>query len=62
MNFRRKTTTTSETCFGRRGGYRNFRALVTIRRVLELWYDFEAKATKRAVREWCEFNGIEVID
>src|SRR5436309_3442566 len=40
--------------FGRRGAYRNFRALVSKRRVLERWYDFEAKATKRAVREWCE--------
>jgi hypothetical protein len=48
--------------FGRRGAYRNFRALVTKRRVLERWYDFELKATKRAVREWCELNEIEIID
>ncbi len=48
--------------FGRRGAYRNFRALVTKRSVLERWYDFESKATKRAVREWCEFNEIEVTD
>jgi hypothetical protein len=46
--------------FGRRGAYRNFRALVTKRRVLERWYDFESKATERAVREWCELNEIEV--
>src|SRR5258707_11750863 len=32
--------------FGKRGAYRNFRALVTRRRVLERWYDFESKATK----------------
>jgi hypothetical protein len=48
--------------FSRRGAYRNFRALVTQRRVLERWYDFESEATKRAVREWCELNEIEVTD
>jgi hypothetical protein len=48
--------------FGRRGAYRNFRALVTKRRVLERWYDFESKATKRSVREWCELNEIELTD
>jgi hypothetical protein len=48
--------------FGRRGAYRNFRALVTKRRVLERWYDFESKAPERAVREWYEFNEIEVTD
>jgi hypothetical protein len=48
--------------FGRRGAYRNFRALVTKIRVLERWYDFESKATKRAVREWCELNEIELTD
>jgi len=48
--------------FGRRGAYRNFRALVTKSRVLERWYDFESKATKCAVREWCELNEIEIID
>jgi hypothetical protein len=48
--------------FGRRGAYRNFRTLVTRRRVLERWYDFEAKATERAIREWCELNEIEVTD
>jgi hypothetical protein len=48
--------------FGRRGGYRNFRAPVTKRRVLERWYDFESKATKRAMREWCELNEIEITD
>jgi hypothetical protein len=28
----------------------------------ERWYDFESKATKRAVREWCELNEIEITD
>jgi hypothetical protein len=30
--------------------------------VLERWYDFEAKATERALREWCELNSIELAD
>ena len=48
--------------FSRRGAYRKFRALVIRRNVLERWYDFESKATERALREWCEFNSIEVAD
>jgi hypothetical protein len=30
--------------------------------VLERWYDFESKATKRALREWCAFNSMELAD
>ncbi len=48
--------------FGRRGAYRNFRQLVTRRRVLDQWYAFEEQATKRALREWCELNSIPVAD
>ena len=46
--------------FSRSGAYRNFRALITRRKVLDRWYEFEAKATERALREWCEDNLIEV--
>ena len=38
--------------FSRRGAYRNFRALVTRRQVLDRWYDFQSQATRRAVRTW----------
>jgi hypothetical protein len=48
--------------FDKRGAYRKFRALVTRRNVLELWYAFEAKATERALRDWCELNSIVVTD
>jgi hypothetical protein len=48
--------------FSRRGAYRNFRALVTRRNVLDRWYAFEAKATERALREWCELNSVELAD
>jgi hypothetical protein len=46
--------------FGRKGAYQKFRSLVTRRNVLEHWYDFESKATERALREWCAFNSIEL--
>jgi hypothetical protein len=48
--------------FSKRGAYRKFRALVIQRDVLQRWYDFEAKATERALREWCEANSIELVD
>ena len=46
--------------FSKRGAYKKFRALVTRRNVLDHWYDFESKATERALRGWCEFNSIEL--
>ncbi len=48
--------------FSKRGAYKKFRALLIRRNVLERWYDFESTATERALREWCEFNSIEVTD
>jgi hypothetical protein len=46
--------------FSKRGAYKNFRALLIRRNVLDRWYDFESKAEERALREWCEFNSIEI--
>jgi hypothetical protein len=46
--------------FSKRGAYKNFRSLLIRRNVLDSWYDFESKATERALREWCELNSIEV--
>ena len=48
--------------FSRSGAYSKFKALLTRRRALERWHDFEAKATERALREWCEENSIELAD
>ena len=48
--------------FGRRGAYARFKDLLARRRVLEQWYDFEKKATVRALREWCELNSVELAD
>jgi hypothetical protein len=46
--------------FSKRHAYRNFRALLLQRRTLERWYEFESKATKQALRDWCEQNSIEI--
>jgi hypothetical protein len=48
--------------FSKKKGYAKFRALLIRRNVLERWYDFESKATERALREWCAFNAIELAD
>ena len=48
--------------FHRRGAYAGFKSLLARRGVLEQWYDFEEKATVRALREWCELNSIALSD
>jgi len=48
--------------FDRRGAYGRFKQLLIQRRALEQWYDFEQKATERALREWCELNSIVLAD
>jgi hypothetical protein len=30
--------------------------------MLDQWYEFEAKATERALREWCEVESIDLAD
>ena len=46
--------------FSRRGAYQNFRALLTRRKALDRWYEHEANATRKALRDWCGLNEIEV--
>lgn len=48
--------------FGKRGAYRQFRALLARRNAVDRWYEFESKATERALRDWCELNSIIVVD
>jgi hypothetical protein len=37
-----------------------YRALLARRNAVD-WYEFESKATERALRNWCELNSITVI-
>jgi hypothetical protein len=46
--------------FSRRGGYARFKDLLHRKKALDQWYAFEAKATDKALREWCEENGIAI--
>lgn len=48
--------------FSKRGAYSKFRVLLARRKAVDRWHDFEAKATERALREWCELNSIAVVD
>ena len=48
--------------FSSRGAYASFKRLLTRRRALEQWYEFEDKATEKALREWCERNSIDLTD
>jgi hypothetical protein len=48
--------------FGHRGAYANFKDLLQRNNALERWRAFEAEATEKALREWCEFNDIVIDD
>jgi hypothetical protein len=48
--------------FDKRGAYSRFKELLVRRDALQRWYDFESKATERALREWCEANEIALAD
>ena len=48
--------------FGKRGAYAKFNALLARRNAIDRWHDFEAKATERALRDWCERNDIAPAD
>ena len=46
--------------FEKRGAYARFRDILQRKNALDRWYDFEAKATEKALREWCELNEIAI--
>lgn len=48
--------------FRRRGAYGRFKALLEHRGKLEEWHEFELQHQRRALREWCEENDIELED
>lgn len=48
--------------FAQKGAYARFKGLLERRGALDKWYAFEAKAEERALRAWCEVNGIELAD
>lgn len=48
--------------FNRRGAYRNFKALLIRRNARDRWYEYEAEATEKALRDWCRLNEIGLTD
>ena len=46
--------------FSRKGAYRRFKDFLIRVGALERWYAYENEAKEKALREWCEVNGIEV--
>jgi hypothetical protein len=48
--------------FSKRGAYARFKDLLERKGALQEWYDFENKTQKKAIRDWCEKNSIEVSD
>ena len=48
--------------FQRPGAYARFKDLLDIRGTLKPWYEFEEHATEAALRDWCEANGIRLVE
>ena len=48
--------------FRQRGAYRRFKELLHTRGMLQRWYEFEDRAMEEALLEWCEENGIQLVD
>lgn len=44
------------------GAYTAFKDMLEREGLLEKWYEFENTAEDRALREWCEVSGIELIE
>jgi hypothetical protein len=48
--------------FSRQGAYARLKDLLESRGQLDAWYEFERKATEKALRDWCSENDISLID
>ena len=46
--------------FSRRGAYGQFKGLLQRKGALDRWFDFENRATEKALREWCDANGLTI--
>ncbi len=48
--------------FGRKGAYSRFKHLLQATGTLGKWYDFEARATETALRDWCAAVSVPLLD
>lgn len=47
--------------FHQRGAYRRFKDFLEQKDLLQDWYDYEAQAVEKALREWAAENGLQVM-
>lgn len=47
--------------FRQRGAYGRFKDLLERKGCLDAWYEYEAQATERALREWCIENAVTTL-
>jgi len=48
--------------FEKRGAYGKFKALLAEEGLLQEWYEFERVAEEQGLRNWCEQNGVAIIE
>ncbi len=48
--------------FAGKGAYRRLKNYLERAGQLDRWYEFETVETEKALRAWCEENGIELVD
>lgn len=46
--------------FSKRGAYARFKDLLQRKKMLDRWFDFENRATEKALRDWCDANGLTI--
>ncbi len=46
--------------FRKKGAYARYKSLLDNHDLLDQWHQYQADAQERAIREWCEENGVEV--
>jgi hypothetical protein len=51
-----------EEIFRKRGAYGRFKSFLESKGMLEAWHEFEDERQNKALRQWCEENGIEFSD
>lgn len=47
--------------FHKRGAYRRFKDFLEQRDLLQDWYDYEAQAVEKALREWASRNDLQIM-
>ena len=48
--------------FSNRGAYGRFKDFLDRRALLDAWHQFEDEMTKKALRQWCEENSLEISE